>query len=496
MRPIPLTMPLSPLSVRPFFPHALLATFAVIVLPAVAVSFIDVSGSPWLLLLSVILAMALSLAAATVGAAIWKRRPDSRDLVFGDLMLWGWVRRLLAERRLAEAQGILGSGGGVESLRQLSRERACKILQRLAAMLEAKDAYTVGHSRRVTRHAERVARKMGLPREDVARVRIAASVHDVGKVHTPSHILTKPGSLTADELMVIKRHPADGARMVAELGDADVTAMVRHHHERIDGDGYPDGLRGDEIPLGARIIAVADTFDAITSSRVYQGARKHRRALDVVSEEAGSQLDPDVVSAFLGYYSGRRAVAWSALGLSGPPRVANLLSGTLNGLGGSVGALSQSLTAIVAAALAGASLGGEPQPATAAGAPPPTTVSGQPGSDTGTGPDRAARDRATPGRAELAPRERRAPVSNPGGDGTAPDRPGAGPSETPGPDPTPVPVPDVDQPTIEVPEIEVPEVQVPSLRLPEVDVPRIVVPLSEALPGAPDVEVDVELPVL
>ena len=179
---------------------------------------------------------------------------------------------------------------------ELSRERRCKILQRLAAMLEAKDAYTLGHSRRVTRHAERIAREMGLSREDVARVRIAASVHDVGKVHTPRQILAKPGSLTPDELAVMQRHPADGARMVAEIGDPEITAMVRHHHERLDGSGYPDGLRGEEIPLGARIISVADTFDAVTSSRAYHGPRKHRRALDVISEEAGPRLDPDVVA--------------------------------------------------------------------------------------------------------------------------------------------------------------------------------------------------------
>jgi putative nucleotidyltransferase with HDIG domain len=484
-------MPGFPTSARQFLPHALVATFAVVGLPAVAVSFIQTSGSPWLLLLSVLLAMALSVAAATLGSAIWTRRPGSRDLVFGDLMLWGWVRRVLAERRLAGVQGVLGPEAGSAELRQVNRERRRKILQRLAAMLEAKDAYTLGHSRRVTRHSERIARTMGLSREDVAKVRIAASVHDVGKVHTPRHILTKPGGLSADELTVIRRHPVDGARMVAEIGDPEITAMVRSHHERIDGDGYPDGLRGDEIPLGARIISVADTFDAITSGRTYQDARKHRRALDIVSEEAGSQLDPDVVSAFLSYYSGRRAIAWSALSLSGPPRLANLLSGMLNSVGGSVGALSQGLAAIMAAALAGASLAGEPQLASAAGAPTPAGVAVPVRDDAGPRSDQTAREGAT-----LAPRDKRAPGREPGGNGTAPDGPGNDPSGTPAPLPTPAPgpLPNVDPPVD--PPVDVRDIELPDVEVPTIEVPQLTVPLSEALPGLGDVELDVELPKL
>ena len=246
----------------------------------------------------------------------------------------------------------------------------------MAAMLEAKDAYTVGHSRRVTRHAERIAREMGMSREDVAKIRIAASVHDIGKVHTPRQILTKSGSLTAEETAVMQRHPVDGARMVADMGDAAITAMVRHHHERLDGSGYPDGLRGDEIPLGSRIISVADTFDAITSNRVYRGARKHRQALEVVSEEAGVRLDPEAAAAFLRYYSGRRAAAWSAFGLTGPPRLMNWIGGLFNGVGGFVSPLTQGLAAIVAATVAAASLGGEPAPATEASRQAPAAAGG------------------------------------------------------------------------------------------------------------------------
>ena len=203
-------------------------------------------GRPWLVLSSVLLAMVLSLAPATLGSSLWTRLPNSRDLVFGDLMLWGMLRRLRADRRLAHAQGLLGSDPGAPDARKLTLEHRRKILQRLAATLEAKDVYTLRHSRRVARHAERIARELGLSREDVARVRTAASVHDIGKVHTPRQIFTKSGVLSAEELAVMQRHPVDGARMVAQMGDPEVTSMVRHHHERLDGSGYPDGLRGDE----------------------------------------------------------------------------------------------------------------------------------------------------------------------------------------------------------------------------------------------------------
>jgi putative nucleotidyltransferase with HDIG domain len=467
-----------------------LATFAVVVLPALAVSLMDTAGRPWLLLSSVLLAMAFSVAAATVGSALWARRQNSRDLVFGDLMLWGLLRRVRAERRLAEAWRLLGGSATGTDGSDRSRERRCKILQRLGAMLEAKDAYTLGHSRRVTRHAERIARELGLSRADVARVRIAASVHDIGKVHTPRQILTKPGSLTAEELAVMKRHPVDGARMVAELGDPEITAMVRHHHERLDGSGYPAGLHAAEIPLGARIISVADTFDAVTSSRTYHGTRKHRRALDVISEEAGRRLDPDVVAAFLRYYSGRRVAAWSAFGLTGPPRLVTWSTGLLGGVGGPPPHLAQSFAAIVAAALAGASLGGPPATAS-------ESASARAG---GSEPDRAARggsDRNAGGRSEAAPTDRRGPVDDrpgsrpqrdaPGGGGQGPASPretgGTAPEEPARAPPRPVEEPDVppvDPPLVELPAVEVPGVDLPPVELPEIHVPAIEEPSIEA----------------
>ncbi len=448
------------------------------------------------MLSTVLLAMLLSLVIATVGSALWTRQPNSRDLVFGDLMLWGWLRRVRTERRLNKTHALLGSEASVLEERGLSRERRRKVLQRLAAMLEAKDPDTLGHSRRVMRLAERIGREMGLSREEVAKIRIAASVHDVGKVHTPRRLLTKPGRLTAAEFEVMKRHPVDGARMVAELGDPEITAMVRHHHERLDGSGYPDGLRGTEIPLGSRVISVADTFDAITSSRVYHGARNHQRGLEVVAHDAGSRLDPDAVAAFQRYYSGKRAIAWSAFGVTAPPRLASWLSGLANGVSGLASPLAQSFAAIMAAALAGASLGGHPAPATAGGDRGTTGPSGL-GISPGT--------QQVSERVSSEPAERRsAPVRERTGNGPRRNRPGGGgsseqpapPGDTvsppptgPGPAPLPVPVPDVGVPPGQLPVVELPDV-----RLPPVEVPLLEVPLSQVVQGAPDV--NVQLPPL
>ncbi len=118
-------------------------------------------------------------------------------------------------------------------------------------------------------------------------------MHDVGKVETPTAVLHKAGRLSDEEFDIVKRHPVDGADMVATLDDDELTAIVRHHHERLDGTGYPDGLAGDEIPLGARILAVADTFDAITSTRPYRQANPHKKALDILENRGRHPAGPE-----------------------------------------------------------------------------------------------------------------------------------------------------------------------------------------------------------
>jgi hypothetical protein len=263
-----------------------------------------------------------------VGQLLWEKRTGSADLLFSELMIWGYLRRWRNQRRLASAVDTLGSmsEGPPDSIDRLSTRDQAKLLERLVAGMETRDPYLHGHSRRVARHSWMIARRMGLARAEVARIRTAAAIHDVGKIDTPKAILHKAGPLTIEEYEVIKRHPDDGARMSTVLGDAALTAIVRDHHERLDGSGYPNGLSGEAIPLGARIIAVADTFDAITSVRPYRPAGPHKKAIDILKNEAGTKLDPDAVRAFCRHYAGRGPLAlWSSLtGL--PARVASWLA--------------------------------------------------------------------------------------------------------------------------------------------------------------------------
>jgi putative nucleotidyltransferase with HDIG domain len=200
-------------------------------------------------------------------------------------------------------------GGGFARLPK-SPQRS---LEDLASGLELRVPGAGGHARRVSRLATATAKRLGLGREQVARIRRAALLHDIGKLETPAAVVNKPGPLNPDEFILVKRHAIVGERMVARLGDPELTAIVRHHHERFDGKGYPDGLAGEEIPLGARVVAVADTFDALTSVRPYRPASRPNDALDLLSVVAGEQLDPEVVEAFVGYYSGPRAVLRRAL---------------------------------------------------------------------------------------------------------------------------------------------------------------------------------------
>lgn len=172
-------------------------------------------------------------------------------------------------------------------------------LSRLVQRLEERHPRTHGHSRRVAAFAAAIAVELGLAPETVNRIHSAALLHDIGKISTPAAIIDKPGSLSGDEFIEIKRHPEAGARMVEPLGDPELAAIVRHHHERFDGCGYPASLHGFEIPLGARIVAVADTLDALVSPRPYRLPTSKRRALEMLRDAAGSQLDPTVVRVAL-----------------------------------------------------------------------------------------------------------------------------------------------------------------------------------------------------
>ncbi|MGZ4382079.1 MAG: HD domain-containing phosphohydrolase, partial [Gaiellaceae bacterium] len=168
----------------------------------------------------------------------------------------------------------------------------------LAKAVDARDAYTGSHSQRVSELAARIAIQLGADAELVELTRLAASLRDLGKLAVPEEILRKPGPLTDPERMVLERHPQIGFRMLESLGVDPVAEWVLHHHERWDGTGYPDGLHGDSIPLGARIIFVADAYDAMTSERVYQRRLSDTEALRELTRCAGTQFDPEVVAAF------------------------------------------------------------------------------------------------------------------------------------------------------------------------------------------------------
>jgi putative nucleotidyltransferase with HDIG domain len=324
----------TPLPVVRYLPLAMLTTVVVVVAPALLVAELAPRGGLIRAVLAIAAAMALSITLHSLAAALWKRRPQSRDIVFADLMLWGWMRRYWTERHVSQLQELVesaGTGGSSVSV---------QLLVDLSIRLETRDPYTYGHSQRVARHATRMARAMGVASAEVAKIRTAALVHDVGKLYTPREILNNPGRLTDAEFEAIKRHPADGADMLGGIADPAVAAMVRHHHERLDGRGYPDGLAGSDIPLGARIIAVADTFDAVTSSRAYRRAGTQKTALEVLSEGAGSQLDGAAVSAFLRTYSSRRSVVWGAFAIDAPWSLISGLHASSSSVGLTAGAAS------------------------------------------------------------------------------------------------------------------------------------------------------------
>jgi len=171
--------------------------------------------------------------------------------------------------------------------------------QSLAETVDARDAYTGSHSQRVGEYAARIARRLGVDEPAVELTRLAGTLHDLGKLAIPGEILCKPGPLSPAERLVLERHPQIGYRMLESLGVAPVAEWVLHHHERWDGTGYPSGLAGEEIPLGARILFVADAFDAMTSERAYREQLSQRAALAELERGAGTQFDPLVVEAFV-----------------------------------------------------------------------------------------------------------------------------------------------------------------------------------------------------
>lgn len=188
-------------------------------------------------------------------------------------------------------------------------------LRSLAGALEARDSYTRGHSERVARLAMRIAEKLGLPEEDRKEIYSAALLHDIGKIGVRDEVLLKPGRLTEEEMSVIRGHPIFGDAILGPLKFlGKVTGMVKHHHERWDGTGYPDKLKGEEIPLASRIVGVADAFDALTSDRPYRDRRTLGDTLRILQEESGRQFDPRVVEALFAVLGDSKDLAHEGAG--------------------------------------------------------------------------------------------------------------------------------------------------------------------------------------
>ena len=248
-----------------------------------------------------VIAIATLLDSASRGAAVAMSSDETLAIYAQILALW-LVAALLGYG--AEREGRL-----LEGLADLS-QRLARDLQRvvraLTGAVEAKDEYTGGHLRRVQKFALDVGRRLGLSPSELELLRTASTLHDIGKIAVPESILNKPGELDDDERAVIEKHPEIGARMLARIdGLREAAPLVLHHQERWDGrregpfPGYPAGLAGEAIPLGARIIAVVDSFDAMTTDRPYRRARSVEEARDALRSERGRQFDPRVVDGFL-----------------------------------------------------------------------------------------------------------------------------------------------------------------------------------------------------
>ncbi|HVH51278.1 MAG TPA: HD-GYP domain-containing protein [Gaiellaceae bacterium] len=230
-------------------------------------------------------------------AALWTRSIWLAALALAPLVLIHLTQH--TSRRLGEASATISvQNESLEAAHRLVVERSTAALEALSATVDARDTYTAGHSRRVRDYAVALAANLGLSGAELQSLGQAALLHDIGKIGVPDAVLLKEGELTPLEWLVMKSHPEEGARIIERLGYLDdVVPAIRHHHERPDGLGYPERLRGDEIPLSARIIHVADALDAMTTQRVYRDAMTLDTALAEIALGAGTDFCSTCVEA-------------------------------------------------------------------------------------------------------------------------------------------------------------------------------------------------------
>jgi putative nucleotidyltransferase with HDIG domain len=203
-----------------------------------------------------------------------------------------------AQKLRQAAETIQTQNVSLEQANRLLKERSTAAMESLSATVDARDAYTAGQSRRVQELALAIGRELGLSQAELDLLGHAALFHDIGKLAVPDAVLLKPALLTDDEWSLMQRHADEGARIIDRLGFLnDAVPAIRHHHERFDGTGYPDGLEGEEIPLGARIIHVADALDSMLTTRIYRAARPAAEAMRELHDAAGTQFCPRCVAA-------------------------------------------------------------------------------------------------------------------------------------------------------------------------------------------------------
>lgn len=208
---------------------------------------------------------------------------------------------------VAKRHSQLGIDFGEELLHKFNNEQIVshnhlmELANSLASAIDAKDPYTKGHSTSVSRYSEALARAINLPEDEVQRIKLGALLHDVGKIGIPENVLKKPGKLEGEEWEIMKQHPVIGAEKVLAPNDAlrDLIPIVKYHHEHVDGSGYPENLKGENIPLAARIVAVADTFHALISDRPYRKGMSVEKACSILKDGAGKLWDSDLVRQFI-----------------------------------------------------------------------------------------------------------------------------------------------------------------------------------------------------
>lgn len=237
----------------------------------------------------------------THGASDYLAKPVLADEVRARVENALEKRRLVLENRYLQESYQERLQASIRELDQRNKEQFVGQIQMAVRMLEKKDVYTRGHSQRVSRYAVKTAVILGYSGNTLDQIRLGGELHDIGKIGTRDSVLQKPGPLTAIEFEEIKKHVIEGEDILEPLRRDNplVLQIVRSHHERLDGTGFPDGLRGEAIPIVARIVAVVDAFDAMTTNRSYRTPRPPGEALEELRRFAGVQFDSDVVTAFL-----------------------------------------------------------------------------------------------------------------------------------------------------------------------------------------------------